>query len=320
MDKEVVDKALLQRLEEYGDSVVEGASIDKVKKKTDKQAKRNKSQGSSDTHNANTFVDTSSNNSRKKKKRRKKNKEKVEERVEDRDNEEVGFGSDVDEFTCSDDDKTGDKISGSQRQLKLLSKELGLEQFKHDLDKERRKKEEATQKTQGQAGKKKKEPEVIVFHSRRRKEKPEPSDQENTKRERPSREKIPRNEENPEFDLEMARFEVHKYGIAGFRGNEKEVAMTALLIKLGAKPPKSDYLNYKEYQEKRKLQMMEEKHKREQDRKMGLKVAKKDGGEKRKRDRNDIGPLDGQVGRWKAGVQIVHKDNIKGMKKSKIKH
>ncbi|WAR31098.1 hypothetical protein MAR_033640 [Mya arenaria] len=207
MDKEVVDKALLQRLEEYGDSVVEGASIDKVKKKTDKQAKRNKSQGSSDTHNANTFVDTSSNNSRKKKKRRKKNKEKVEERVEDRDNEEVGFGSD-------------------------------------------------------------------------------PSDQENTKRERPSREKIPRNEENPEFDLEMARFEVHKYGIAGFRGNEKEVAMTALLIKLGAK-----------------------------DRKMGLKVAKKDGGEKRKRDRNDIGPLDGQVGRWKAGVQIVHKDNIKGMKK-----
>lgn len=39
----------------------------------------------------------------------------------------------------------------------------------------------------------------------------------------------------PEFDFEQARFEVRKFGIKGFHGNEKEEAMTSLLIKLGAK-------------------------------------------------------------------------------------
>jgi len=39
----------------------------------------------------------------------------------------------------------------------------------------------------------------------------------------------------------------------------------------------------------------------------------------RKRDINYVGHLDGQVGRWKSGVQIVKKDNIRGIKKSKIK-
>lgn len=41
--------------------------------------------------------------------------------------------------------------------------------------------------------------------------------------------------ENPEFNLEQARFEVQKFGIKGFQGNQREEAMTALLIKLGAK-------------------------------------------------------------------------------------
>lgn len=41
--------------------------------------------------------------------------------------------------------------------------------------------------------------------------------------------------DNPEFNLEQARFEVRKLGIKGFHGNEKEEAMTALLVKLGAK-------------------------------------------------------------------------------------
>ena len=54
------------------------------------------------------------------------------------------------------------------------------------------------------------------------------------------RERIPRRhgddgEDGVEFDMERARFEVQKYGITGFQGEEKDLAMTALLVKLGAK-------------------------------------------------------------------------------------
>lgn len=41
--------------------------------------------------------------------------------------------------------------------------------------------------------------------------------------------------DQPEFDLKKARFEVQKYGIKGFQGNQKDEAMTSFLIKLGAK-------------------------------------------------------------------------------------
>ena len=39
----------------------------------------------------------------------------------------------------------------------------------------------------------------------------------------------------------------------------------------------------------------------------------------RPRDKNDIGVLDGQVGRWKSGVQVVKKVDLKGLHKSRIK-
>ena len=40
---------------------------------------------------------------------------------------------------------------------------------------------------------------------------------------------------NPAFDIKQARYEVRKLGIKGFQGDQKEEAMTALLVGLGAK-------------------------------------------------------------------------------------
>ena len=40
---------------------------------------------------------------------------------------------------------------------------------------------------------------------------------------------------NPEFVMRQARFEVRKFGIKGFQGEQKEEAMTSLLVRLGAK-------------------------------------------------------------------------------------
>ena len=39
----------------------------------------------------------------------------------------------------------------------------------------------------------------------------------------------------------------------------------------------------------------------------------------RKRDKNDVGVVDGQAGRWKSGVQFVKKNDLKGFRMSKIK-
>lgn len=40
---------------------------------------------------------------------------------------------------------------------------------------------------------------------------------------------------NQHIDLKQARFEVRKLGIKGFKGEQKEEAMTSLLLRLGAK-------------------------------------------------------------------------------------
>ena len=47
---------------------------------------------------------------------------------------------------------------------------------------------------------------------------------------------------NPSFDLKNARYEVRKLGIEGFHGDEKQKAMTAFLMRLGAKVGFSHYI------------------------------------------------------------------------------
>uniref|UniRef100_A0A1B0CBF1 Uncharacterized protein n=1 Tax=Lutzomyia longipalpis TaxID=7200 RepID=A0A1B0CBF1_LUTLO len=54
------------------------------------------------------------------------------------------------------------------------------------------------------------------------------------------------------FDIRRARHDVIKFGLSGFEEVEKQKAQIAMAIKLGAKPPKREYKNYKEVQKERK--------------------------------------------------------------------
>ncbi|KAH3797763.1 uncharacterized protein C1orf131 homolog isoform X2 [Dreissena polymorpha] len=314
---------ILKRLEAYGDSLVGGSSNTK-KRKLDKRAKSSVLD-TLKSNSSQTLVSSanSTHESISKKKRRKKKKTKEMKKIEKPDVEmcEDDTDIDMDDFDDVDNDDDDDeeenvkelpekKVSKSVRlknQARQMAEELGLVSFKKELH---RKTVEEEKQNATIAG-----PEVVVFQSHKRKERKERE----AKKEDVVRPRTKFTLESDEFDMKQARFEVRKYGIAGFQGDQKEEAMTALLIKLGAKPPKNKYVNYKEYQEKRKQQILDEKQKREIDRKLGFKV-KKSGPEKRRRDKNDIGHLDGQVGRWKNGVQVVKKDDLKGFNKSKVKY
>lgn len=122
----------------------------------------------------------------------------------------------------------------------------------------------------------------------------------------------------PLIDLKSARLDVQKFGIKGFSDEKKDAAMESLLVKLGAKPKKNKAYNYKEYQAMVQRQKVEEREKRELDRKLGYKVKRKVVAQKK--DRNDVGRVDGQVGKYKHGVQFVtRKDLQPGGKPSKKK-
>ncbi|KAF5301586.1 hypothetical protein FQR65_LT08891 [Abscondita terminalis] len=56
------------------------------------------------------------------------------------------------------------------------------------------------------------------------------------------------------FDAKKARHEILKFGMSGFDQQKKQEAKIQLAIKLGAKPPKKVYKNYKELTEERKQQ------------------------------------------------------------------
>lgn len=49
-----------------------------------------------------------------------------------------------------------------------------------------------------------------------------------------------------EFDMKRAKHEVLNFGISGFEVNDKVAAKIALAVKLGARPPKNAYVNYKD--------------------------------------------------------------------------
>ncbi|XP_059611256.1 uncharacterized protein C1orf131 [Phlebotomus argentipes] len=67
-----------------------------------------------------------------------------------------------------------------------------------------------------------------------------------------STERVPKDEESV-FDIRKARNEVLKLGLSGFEEVEKKKAQVEMAVKLGAKPAKREYKNYKVLQEERKL-------------------------------------------------------------------
>lgn len=54
------------------------------------------------------------------------------------------------------------------------------------------------------------------------------------------------------LDMKRVRHEVFNFGISGYNFQDRQKAKIALAVKLGAKPPKQKYQNYKELQEAKK--------------------------------------------------------------------
>ncbi|XP_055609850.1 uncharacterized protein C1orf131 homolog [Uranotaenia lowii] len=72
-----------------------------------------------------------------------------------------------------------------------------------------------------------------------------------------ARRRKPARKEPETFDISRARKEVINFGISGLDKETKHEAQVALAIKLGAKPPKNKYRNYKEILLERKREKEE---------------------------------------------------------------
>lgn len=197
------------------------------------------------------------------------------------------------------------KVTGKEKRKQELKEELGLDDVDTGVEKcqDWKEKDEMTSS----------DSKVVVYQRPKSKKKEEKKMDSGENSEETSGSVI---------DLKSARLDVQKFGIKGFSEDKKDAAMEALLVKLGAKPKKNKAYNYKEYQEIVKRQKVEEREKRELDRKLGYKVKKKIVA--RKKDRNDVGRVDGQVGKYKHGVQFVTKKDLQpggkpGKKKRKKK-
>nr|CAD7203590.1 unnamed protein product [Timema douglasi] len=71
------------------------------------------------------------------------------------------------------------------------------------------------------------------------------------------------------IDMKRVRYEVFKFAMSGYNPEKKEEAKVSLAIKLGARPPKNKYHNYKELKK-----MKEDKEKESIDRLKLIKAGK----------------------------------------------
>ncbi|KAK2179309.1 hypothetical protein NP493_499g01006 [Ridgeia piscesae] len=126
----------------------------------------------------------------------------------------------------------------------------------------------------------------------------------------------------PEITLKHARFDVRKFGIKGMAEADKEGATVAMLMQLGAKAPKKKCINYRVLLETKKKTAEEEKLKSEtvmmysRNHEIPFSLLIRPSV---KKDRNAIGYIDGQVGRYKGGVQHVNPSDLSAGKRKKRK-
>ncbi|CAF1019319.1 unnamed protein product [Rotaria sordida] len=132
--------------------------------------------------------------------------------------------------------------------------------------------------------------------------------------------------ENVEFDLEKARFDVHKFGIKGFEKSKYEDARVALAVNLGARPPKRKFINYRELIEQNRAKKAKEKEEEENARLLGD-IFHKSPNNKQKSKQKRIGEGDvglmrfSSVGKFQGGVlKLTDKDISKVKNKSGSSH
>ncbi|XP_026484469.1 uncharacterized protein C1orf131 homolog [Vanessa tameamea] len=118
------------------------------------------------------------------------------------------------------------------------------------------------------------------------------------------------------LELKKIRHEIVKFGMSGFDPTKKEEAKIALAVSLGAKPPKREYINYKELMNKRK----QEKQKLNDEKQMMIAKSNLSTGIKKKKKKgvnNDVGHFLSNYG--KVQKKDLKKNNSKGSGKKKKK-
>lgn len=152
---------------------------------------------------------------------------------------------------------------------------------------------------------KRKEVEVIVFDSNSKK-----------REGKQMKQNLETTEPKPLIDLEKARHDVYRFGITGFDKEKAESAKEDLAIKLGAKPPKRKYMNYKELIEETKKRKLEELEEKKRNQKMGT-IPKRNSKKLRKKNKKSIKNLNCQIGKYKDGIQFISKHDIEKIKRKK---
>ncbi|KAK7907577.1 hypothetical protein WMY93_016189 [Mugilogobius chulae] len=120
-----------------------------------------------------------------------------------------------------------------------------------------------------------------------------------------------------ELNLEKARLEVHRFGITGYKKEQQRVFEQDRAVMLGARPPKKQYVNYKELQQQIKEKKINDKKEIDPDLKT-KKKKKKAPKDKNKQPASESGSgPSGQVGRFKNGMLILSSKEIQKIKGSK---
>ncbi|KAJ0061226.1 hypothetical protein NL108_013508 [Boleophthalmus pectinirostris] len=124
-------------------------------------------------------------------------------------------------------------------------------------------------------------------------------------------------EQTEELSLEKARLEVHRFGITGYKKEQQRVFEQDRAIMLGARPPKKQYVNYKQLQQQ--IKEKKQKEKEEVDPELKTKKKKKNNPKDKKKQSTSgsgSGPS-GQVGRFKNGMLILSTKEIQKIKGTK---
>nr|XP_054604610.1 uncharacterized protein C1orf131 homolog [Nothobranchius furzeri] len=119
-----------------------------------------------------------------------------------------------------------------------------------------------------------------------------------------------------ELSLEQARLEVHRFGITGYKKEQQRVFEQHRAVMLGARPPKKDFVNYKELQRQMKEKKQKEKEEFQPDKKKKKKSNQRD--KKKSSSGAGLGSApSGQVGRFKNGMLVLNPKEIQKIKSNK---
>ncbi|XP_070564844.1 uncharacterized protein C1orf131 homolog [Ptychodera flava] len=298
---ESLQQEIMNKLSEFGDSLLNEDEYEEMKKKKKRTKKSSSQNDELESHNLKRIQ----------KKKQKKKKKKL-----------------------KSDDKTTEAIEDSTRHKPHKSNKLQSwkEELELDLICERTNvdsNETADNVNDGETKQKRKAPVIVVFEDRKKKRIKKSDADDETEAEQTETTET----SGPQLSLKQARRDVRNFGISGFSYKDKKQIEQQRAIKLGAKPPKKEYVNYKTYMEMQKEKRQAEMQQRELDRKLGLKVSKKSSGKRDKKDPLE-GKLkrfgfwsdptldksfDGQVGRYRDGIQVLRKTDIEKIKKTNRK-